>query len=254
MLGVQVNWTQAMLWLFLKKLPSSLTSLDLSISADILEKVPELPPNLTSLRYCEGVAPATHTPRFWLKLPESRLPDLSTLPNFQWEYYYYYYFLSNTVVYNFASENVLFNNIRSLDISKVQHESVAHLKLLHRYLTHLKFNFHRYSARSTIKLSDVSMFPRTITHLTLRDCPWVHSDKNAAAAAAKDFFSFLPPNLTYFCLEDLNESWSHIIACSGMRSSLRHLQTLIIDTSDLELYTFDPWLSCDTLHTLEIIA
>jgi hypothetical protein len=50
-----------MLWLFLKKLPSSLTSLDLSISAYALDELPELPPNLTSLRYCEGVAPATHT-------------------------------------------------------------------------------------------------------------------------------------------------------------------------------------------------
>jgi hypothetical protein len=78
-LGVYVSWTEAMLWLFLKNLPSSLTILDLSISVHILENVPELPPNLTSLRYCEGVAPATHTPRFWLKLPESHRPDLSSL-------------------------------------------------------------------------------------------------------------------------------------------------------------------------------
>jgi hypothetical protein len=238
-----------MLRRFLKKLPTSLTSLDLSISADALEKVPELPPNLTSLRYCEGVAPATHTPRFWLKLPETHRPDLSSLPNFQWDYYSR---KISVAADKFASEIGLFNNIRSLDISNVQLRSVADLKLIPRYLTHLKFNFHHSYRRGTLSMSDVSILPRTITHLTLLQCPWVNS-KNSNENA-NNFCSLLPPNLTYFYLGDLNGLWNFSIAFSEMRSSLKHLQTLIIDTPLLELHTFDPWLPCDTLHTLEILA
>jgi hypothetical protein len=182
------------------------------------------------------------TPRFWLKLPESHRPDLSSLPNFQWDCYS----VPNTVADKFASEIGLFNNIRSLDISKVRLQSVADLKLLPRYLTHLKFNFRRCSVRSTLNMSDVSILPRTITHLTLLECPWV--DSNDSNENANNFCSLLPPNLTYFCLEDLNEFWNLSIAFSEMRSSLRQLQTLITDTYDLELNTFDPWLPCDTLH------
>jgi hypothetical protein len=150
----------------------------------------------------------------------------------------------------FASGIGLFNNIRSLDISKVGVQSVAHLKLLPRYLTHLKINFHNTSRHiGTLKMSDVSILPRTITHLTLIEGYWVNSDENA-----KDFCSLLPPNITYFCIQGLNESWNLKIAFSEMRTSLRHLQTLIIDTQHLWFDTFDPWLPCDTLHTLKIIA
>jgi hypothetical protein len=237
---------QEMLLHLLNNLPFSLTFLDLSISADDLNAIPELPPNLTCLRQCEGTQPATHTARFWLKLPESKRPDLSTLPNFLWDITS----TGNGVKASFNTEIGAFGNLCVLDISKTELQSSSDLSNLPHHLTRLDINFWG----TTLSMSDISMFPRTIIHLTLHECPWVDDPNNGNDENAKDFCSLLPPMLTYLCMADLNKDWKIETAFSEMRTTLLHLQTLRIETNYLVLDSFDPWLPCDTLHTLELLV
>jgi hypothetical protein len=252
---VPAKWTLGMLFLFLMKLPLTLETLEIPLPGPLWNFIPFLPPKLTSLMWAnpmkiserasgrslpgeaeEQEQESRFTSSSCLRLPP---PDLSRLSEpLLWD------IPTTDAVMKMAS----FDTLRALDMTG-HFLDRDQLKLLPRQLLQLSITLDDDEVISDLNYPDMALLPRSITHLTLEDCPWTDDDNTAFG---KNFCSFLPPHLTYLRLNALYD-WLNENTFGEMNSTLRGLQTLLLGVSG-KLTSFAPWLPCDSLHTLEIYS